>query len=115
MQRKLVRNSRNYFLISIALLSLSSCAFLPGRSIAFDVGERIGEKYALAQEGCELFGGDIGYFDPTSESADCTLDSSEIEKYCTGIWLATAFLEAIENNPRNREDFIAGCIQGSRS
>ena len=114
MQRQLLRNSRNYLLISIALLSLSSCAFLPGRSGAFEVGAKIGEKYALAQEGCELFGGEMDNLDPSSESPDCTLDSSEIEKYCTGIWLATAFLEAIENNPRNRDDFIAGCIQGSR-
>jgi hypothetical protein len=104
---------RNYLLVSLALLSLTSCAFLPGGSTAFEIGERIGEKYALAKEGCELFGEEMENQDQTAPAPDCNLDPAEIEKYCTGIWLATAFIEALENNPRNREDFIAGCRQGS--
>lgn len=100
-------------LILIASLSVTSCSVIGGKSEAYKLGVETGQGYTSLKDTADLIDSYIPDEGDPETSVDLNISEEDLKTYCSGLWIITGITNGIKNSAENKEDYVAGCLNGA--
>ena len=96
------------------VLTLSGCSAIKSASSeAYALGLATGQEYAGLKETADNLQSWIPEEEGSESDPIIKGDEASVKAYCGGIWAVVGITSGLENSDANKNDFVAGCLDGA--